>query len=78
MSSCLSFTWWLPYSREQRRIHDDPVRPAEEEFVVYRALYGKQDLWIRPAAMFAEMVSDKERYVPRFEFIEDAERPSAR
>jgi hypothetical protein len=49
---------------------------TEEEFVVYRALYGKQDLWVRPAAMFAEIVSADGQSVPRFEFIADAADPS--
>jgi hypothetical protein len=39
---------------------------TEEEFVVYRALYGEQGLWIRPAAMFSEMVQVGEKRVPRF------------
>ena len=28
----------------------------EEEYVVYRALYGDRGLWIRPTAMFMETV----------------------
>lgn len=39
---------------------------TEEEFVVYRALYGKRGLWIRPAAMFFEMVEVEGRRVARF------------
>jgi len=37
-----------------------------EEFVVYRALYGNNELWIRPKKMFLETVNG----IPRFEFIE--------
>jgi len=37
-----------------------------EEFVVYRALYGDNELWIRPKKMFLETVNG----IPRFEFIE--------
>jgi hypothetical protein len=29
---------------------------TEELFVVYRALYGERGLWIRPSAMFLDMV----------------------
>lgn len=29
---------------------------TEEEFVVYRALYGERGLWVRPVAMFLETV----------------------
>ncbi|HXH86449.1 MAG TPA: DUF1653 domain-containing protein [Nitrospira sp.] len=39
---------------------------TEQEFVVYRALYGRGDLWIRPADMFSEMVPVEGRWVPRF------------
>ena len=39
---------------------------TEEEFVVYRALYGEGGLWIRPAAMFSELVQVEGRWVPRF------------
>ena len=42
-----------------------------EELVVYRALYdhpqyGKNALWVRPAAMFAETVTINGVEVPRF------------
>lgn len=40
-----------------------------EPMVVYRALYGEQGLWIRPAAMWSEVV-EKETYTgPRFQYI---------
>jgi hypothetical protein len=32
-----------------------------EEMVVYRALYGAQETWVRPYAMFMEEV-DREKY----------------
>jgi len=40
---------------------------TEEWLVVYRALYGERGLWVRPLAMFTEMVerADGQR-VPRF------------
>lgn len=41
-----------------------------EPMVVYRALYGEQSLWVRPAAMWNEVV-EKENYTgPRFQFLE--------
>lgn len=40
-----------------------------EELVVYRALYGKYDLWTRPLKMFAEQVENKGRKIQRFEYI---------
>lgn len=37
-----------------------------EDMVVYRAEYGKHDLWVRPAAMFAATVEYNGQTVPRF------------
>lgn len=45
---------------------------TEEEFVVYRALYGERDLWIRPKAMFIEYVDVGGEIVPRFQFVRDS------
>jgi hypothetical protein len=39
---------------------------TEEEFVVYRALYGERGLWIRPVAMFSEVIQVEGKQVPRF------------
>ena len=47
------------------------ARHAEtlEPLVVYRALYGEQGLWVRPAAMFCETVELDGRRVRRFERV---------
>jgi len=42
---------------------------TEEELVVYRTLYGNFDLWVRPKAMFIEMVIINGVEVPRFAYI---------
>lgn len=42
---------------------------TEEELVVYRAMYGKQGLWVRPREMFFETVVIDGQKLPRFEFI---------
>ena len=42
---------------------------TEELVVVYRPLYGERGLWVRPLAMFDEMVEMEGRAVPRFEYI---------
>jgi len=40
-----------------------------EPMVVYKALYGDGGLWVRPAAMWSEIV-DKDGYQgPRFRYI---------
>jgi hypothetical protein len=44
---------------------------TEEEFVVYRALYGERALWIRPAAMFVESVTVDGCARPRFALVQD-------
>ncbi|TKB65612.1 MAG: DUF1653 domain-containing protein [Nitrospira sp.] len=44
---------------------------TEEEFVVYRALYGEQGLWIRPTAMFLETVIVDGLPYPRFQRLSD-------
>ena len=43
-----------------------------EELVVYRALYGQHGLWVRPLAMFTEVVDVQGRSVPRFARVGDA------
>ncbi|MCA9421420.1 MAG: DUF1653 domain-containing protein [Nitrospira sp.] len=45
---------------------------TEEDFVVYRALYGECGLWVRPANMFREKVGIGGKLVPRFKWIDDA------
>ena len=41
-----------------------------EELVVYRALYGEGELWVRPLEMFLEKVEVDGKMVPRFERVE--------
>jgi len=40
-----------------------------EDLVVYRALYGDFDLWVRPLKMFNEEVEVEGKKVLRFEYI---------
>ena len=40
-----------------------------EELVVYRALYGNLDLWVRPLKMFTEEVRFDGKKIPRFKYI---------
>lgn len=42
-----------------------------EPMVVYRALYGEQGLWVRPAAMWQEMVDRDGYHGPRFCYMEE-------
>lgn len=46
----------------------DTVRHSEtlEPMTLYRALYGEQGLWVRPAAMFLEEIEFEGVRQPRF------------
>lgn len=41
-----------------------------EPMVVYRALYGEQGLWVRPAAMWTEQIERDGYSGPRFQYVE--------
>ncbi|PCH61832.1 MAG: hypothetical protein COC19_04035 [SAR86 cluster bacterium] len=45
----------------------------QEEFVVYRALYGEGGLWIRPLSMFVETIERDGVQMKRFALIEATE-----
>ena len=42
-----------------------------EELVLYRALYGEHDLWVRPLKMFLEEVEIGGKKIPRFKLIKN-------
>lgn len=46
---------------------------TEEEMVVYQAMYGDNDIWVRPAAMWTELVERDGVRVPRFTFVGEAD-----
>ncbi len=41
-----------------------------EKMVVYKALYGEGEVWVRPLAMWDELVEVDGKKVPRFEMQE--------
>lgn len=45
---------------------------TQEEMVVYRALYGAKELWVRPVAMWSEEVNRDGYKGPRFVFVREA------
>lgn len=42
---------------------------TEEWMVVYQALYGEGGIWVRPAAMWNEIVEREGKCFPRFVYI---------
>ena len=40
-----------------------------EPMVVYKALYSDGGLWVRPAAMWSEIVDRDDYHGPRFQYI---------
>ncbi len=42
-----------------------------ENMVIYRALYGEKELWVRDAKMFFENVTREGKTFPRFSYIDD-------
>ena len=42
---------------------------TEEWMVVYQALYGDGGIWVRPAAMWNEIVERDGKSFPRFRYI---------
>lgn len=46
---------------------------TQEPMVVYRALYGTYGLWVRPAAMWQEMVDRDGYHGPRFQYVGQSE-----
>ena len=47
--------------------HSEDLQPM----VVYRALYGDGDVWVRPLSMFTDTVTREGKTMPRFEEITD-------
>lgn len=42
-----------------------------EKMVVYRALYGDNEIWVRPASMWNEEVEKEGKIFKRFTYIEE-------
>lgn len=57
--------------KEYRLIGTATHSETLEPMVVYQALYGEQGLWVRPAAMWSEIVEKNGYHGPRFVYIEE-------
>jgi hypothetical protein len=40
-----------------------------EEMVIYKALYGRKETWVRPLPMFTEEIEVDGKTVKRFEYV---------
>ena len=40
-----------------------------EKMLVYKALYGEGEVWVRPLSMWDEVVEVNGKKVPRFEYV---------
>ncbi len=49
----------------------DTVRHSEDEslLVLYKPLYGKESLWVRPLDMFIEEMQTSDGVVKRFKYV---------
>lgn len=46
---------------------------TEDELVVYQALYGKYEHWVRPIMMFNEEIEIEGKCVKRFTYISETD-----
>ena len=53
------------FKGKEYQVHSETLEPM----VVYRALYGERGVWVRPAAMWSEMIERGGQTVRRFTYI---------
>lgn len=58
-------------SGKKYELLEDHAKSSEtlEELVVYKALYGNKQVWVRPRSMFFEDIIIEGKLVPRFKEI---------
>ena len=54
---------------EYRLLYVARLSETLENMVVYQALYGERGIWVRPAAMWNEIVERDGYQGPRFQYI---------
>lgn len=61
---------WRHFKGKEYQVLDTAIHSETlEEMVVYRPLYGEGKLWVRPAAMWEEMVERDGVQQPRFVYV---------
>jgi len=58
----------LPYKVLVVALHTESL----EEMVVYQALYGERDIWVRPVSMFLENILIEGVSRPRFKLMQES------
>ena len=61
---------WRHFKGREYRVlavarHSETLEPL----VVYQALYGEGDVWVRPASMWNETVEREGKILPRFTYV---------
>ena len=57
--------------KEYRVISIAKDSETKEEYVVYQALYGEGDIWVRPKTMFLEVLRREWYNGSRFTYLEE-------
>ena len=60
-------------SNVYRVLHIAKHSETLEEMVVYQAMYGERDVWVRPMSMFEEVIERDGKTFRRFSQISDEE-----
>ena len=55
--------------KEYEILHIAKHSETEEPLVVYRALYGEKEVWVRPASMWEDRVERDGKVYQRFTYI---------
>ena len=56
---------------EYKVLHIAKNSETLEPMVVYQALYGEKEIWVRPASMWNETITRDGKTFKRFSYIED-------
>lgn len=56
---------------EYRVLHTARHSETLEEYVVYQALYGEHEVWVRPAVMWNETIEHDGKTMQRFTYLEE-------
>lgn len=71
MTDCIQPGIYKHYKGQKYRVYEVATHSeTQEQVVVYRCLYGKHDMWVRPLSMFVEMVEVNGVSMSRFALVQ--------